>query len=195
MMLPITLDDILSLDEYEQERNEHRKEMIRLKVKRRISIEDVLTLVFENRSTVLHQIHEMIRAERLIESDAIARELEVYNEFVPKENQLSGTLLFELRDLNKMTEDLERFRGFGQGVHLWFEIPGTDRIPAVFDSSRDEDGKIPSVYHLSFTFTKEQAEIFCKSRQEVVLVLEHPALKMRTVLSEELRGELIDDLS
>ena len=43
----------------------------------------MVTLVFENRRTLLFQIQEMIRVERIFEPSKIQEELDVYNALLP----------------------------------------------------------------------------------------------------------------
>src|SRR5512139_161517 len=62
---PVTLDEIVGLERYEVIRDEFRRRTIALKRNRRVSVGDDVTFVFENHDTVLFQIQEMLRAERI----------------------------------------------------------------------------------------------------------------------------------
>ncbi|TLY20192.1 MAG: DUF3501 family protein, partial [Nitrospirae bacterium] len=70
-MKPLTLKDVLPLEDYERERETFRQRIINLKQWRRISVGDRITLVFENRDTTLFQIQEMVRAERILAPERI----------------------------------------------------------------------------------------------------------------------------
>ncbi|MDH4171883.1 MAG: DUF3501 family protein, partial [Acidimicrobiia bacterium] len=61
----LTLDDIDDARAYERGRDEFRSHVIALKKRRRITIGQFVTLVFECRDTIRFQIQEMARAERL----------------------------------------------------------------------------------------------------------------------------------
>ena len=61
-MEKISLDDIMGLEAYEKVRNDFRRRIIELKKKRRLSVGDKVSLVFENRETLIFQIQEMVRA-------------------------------------------------------------------------------------------------------------------------------------
>jgi len=74
-MKPLTLKDVLPLEEYERDRDSFRQRIINLKQWRRISVGDRITLVFENRDTVLFQIQEMVRAERILAPERIREEV------------------------------------------------------------------------------------------------------------------------
>src|SRR5437867_4043093 len=93
LMKPLTLKDVLPLEEYERDRDSFRQRIINLKQWRRISVGDRITLVFENRDTVLFQIQEMVRAERILAPERIREELESYNEQIPGTGEMSATLL------------------------------------------------------------------------------------------------------
>jgi hypothetical protein len=55
----------LGLAAYEKGRQDFRRRIIELKQKRRVSLGDRVSLVFENRETVIFQIQEMLRVERI----------------------------------------------------------------------------------------------------------------------------------
>ena len=55
-------------------------------------------MVFENHDTVLLQIQEMLRTERITAEAGILHELETYNELVPGPGELSATLFVEIAD-------------------------------------------------------------------------------------------------
>lgn len=68
-MKPFAKADLLSYEAYERSRDSFRQRIIELKQRRRPSIGDKVTLVFENRQTVQFQIQEMIHAERIVDPD------------------------------------------------------------------------------------------------------------------------------
>jgi Protein of unknown function (DUF3501) len=94
-MKSLETSEILNLVEYEKVRAERRREIVELNKARRVSVGRYLTFVFENRSTVWFQIQEMLRAERIVETAKIAKEVEVYNALLPKPGELAATLMIE----------------------------------------------------------------------------------------------------
>ena len=58
-------------------RDAFRGHVIDIKKRRRVPVGDHVTLVFENRDTVLYQIQEMVRAERITSPEAIEDEIDV----------------------------------------------------------------------------------------------------------------------
>ena len=61
-----------------------------MKKRRRIALGDLVTIVFENTDTMRFQVQEMARAERMLTDDAIAHEVETYNELIPGPGELSA---------------------------------------------------------------------------------------------------------
>ena len=97
-MRKLTVDDIVDHRAYERERPGFRAGIIDMKRRRRIALGDIVTIVFENTDTMRWQVQEMARAERMLTDDAIAHEVETYNELIPNPGELSGTLFIELTD-------------------------------------------------------------------------------------------------
>ena len=65
----IERSDVLNFFEYEKVRAAMRERVIELKRVRRVTVGEHLSFVFENRDTVLFQIQEMCRVERVTDDD------------------------------------------------------------------------------------------------------------------------------
>jgi hypothetical protein len=109
-MKKIILDDILGFSAYEKVRQEFRQDIIAKKRNRRVAVGDKVSLVFENRDTVIFQIQEMLRAERIADLDKVREEIAVYNELIPNAGELSATMFLEIEDQSHLREDLLKFR-------------------------------------------------------------------------------------
>src|SRR5580693_2698209 len=97
-MEPIDRNEILGLADYEIVRERFRARVIAEKKHRRIMLGPNASAVFENRDTVLLQIQEMLRTERITRLAAVEHELDTYNELVPRADELSCTLMIEIAD-------------------------------------------------------------------------------------------------
>jgi len=86
-----------------------------LKKKRRVEVGNRVSLVFENRDTVLFQIQEMMRAERMVDDNEIKFEVDTYNELIPERNELSATLFIEVDDPQLLRPVLDSFIGYSPG--------------------------------------------------------------------------------
>ena len=110
-MKKIVLEDILGFAAYEKVRQEFRQDIIEKKKKRRVAVGDKVSMVFENRDTVIFQIQEMLRAERIGDLDKIREEIAVYNELIPNTGELSATMFLEIEDQSHLRDDLLKFLG------------------------------------------------------------------------------------
>ncbi len=123
MFNQLSIDDIMDLRSYERQRSEFRAEIIALKKVRRIAVGPIMTLLFENRSTIRFQIQEMARAEKMATDAQIATELEAYNPLIPGEYEISATLFLELTTKDEMVEWLPKLVGIQEAMQL--EISGS----------------------------------------------------------------------
>ena len=103
-MKALTPDDIIPSADYERQREGFRARIIELKKRRRISVGPLITLVFENRETLLFQIQEMVRVEQIFDPAKVQEELDVYNALLPAAGEVSATLLIEITDDARMKE-------------------------------------------------------------------------------------------
>ena len=94
----IQLKDVVNFFEYEKIRDERRHRVIELKARRRVEVGPYLSFVFENRETLLFQIQEMCRAERIVVS--LARQEPVGEWTVAYLNRLSDALFVLARAAN-----------------------------------------------------------------------------------------------
>src|SRR5258707_3875678 len=129
-MRKLTVDDIVDHRAYERERDEFRADIIAMKKRRRIALGDLVTIVFENTDTMRFQVQEMARAERMLTDEAIAHEVETYNELIPGPDELSGTLFIDITDDGALREWLPKLIGIEYSVR--FELgDGRSHVSAV----------------------------------------------------------------
>ena len=190
-MKPIQSGDLLDLTAYERARSDFRARIIKLKEPRRIGVGDRLTFVFENRDTVLFQIQEILRAERTVDEEAIQAELDIYNELIPKEHELSATLMIEIPEMPKIREELDRLIGIDECVYL--EIGG-ERVQATFDPKQFESDRISAVQYVRFPLGAKRAARFADAAVPVRLTLEHPNYTASTPIEGASRLSLVGDL-
>ena len=105
-MRPLALDEIVDRERYKKMRPAYRDAVIAHKRDRRVALGDRVTLVFEDRETLRFQVQEMLWIERIDDADRIQQELDVYNELMPAEHELSATLFVEIIDLAEIRPEL-----------------------------------------------------------------------------------------
>lgn len=191
-MKPVDVSEIRSLADYERERDEFRKRVLTVKEPRRVTVGNHLTFLFENRDTVLYQIQEMLRVERISDPAAVAHEVETYNELVPGRDELTATLLIEFEDASERAVMLRALVGLERHVKL--EVDGCDPCPAVFDERQMAPDKISSVHYIRFPLGKERAAALRRGAAAEV-VTDHPRLSARSALSAAQRAALAEDLA
>jgi hypothetical protein len=110
-MRPLQRDEIVDRERYEALRSGYREAVITHKRHRRMAVGDRVTLVFEDRETLRFQVQEMLWVERISEPEKIQHELDVYNELMPADRELSATLFLEITDPGAVRPELDRLVG------------------------------------------------------------------------------------
>ena len=190
-MKKVALEDIRGLAAYENLREKFRRRIIELKQARRVAVGDKVTLVFENRDTVIFQIQEMVRAERIVDLDKIREEIEVYNELIPEPGELSATLFLEIVDQTHLREELLKFLGIDEAVY--FKV-GSHSIHARFEAGHSKEDKISAVQYVKFPFS-EEARMALIEGEEAAIVIDHPNYQARALIERRTRQLLMEDLN
>lgn len=148
-MNPLTQADLLSHADYEAQRATFRREIIALKKRRRIEVGPLVTLIFENRRTLLFQVQEMVRAERIFEPSKIQDELDVYNALLPGPGELSATVMIEITTQERIKEILDSFQQFDRPDTLALTV-GDQAVFADFEAGHSKEDKISAVHFVRF---------------------------------------------
>ena len=192
-MRPISADEIMSRQEYEERRPDLRRRVMDVKSRRRVALGDHMTVHFETRETMLYQVHEMLRAEGSWDDPrAVRDELEAYNPLIPGGDELSATVMLEYETKEQRDRWLTRLRALDE--HLWLHVGETDPVLGVFDRAQVSSARISSVQYVKFPLSAEQQELLESSTTVVRLSVDHPDYQAQAVLSEETRQELVRDL-
>lgn len=191
-MKPVERSELLALGAYEQIRDHFRQRVIALKKRRRVELGPNMSLVFENHDTVLLQIQEMLRTERISDERAIAHEIETYNDLIAKPGAISGTLFIEYDDPQQRRTMLERFASLRQSLHLRI---AARRFTARFSTHFGEElDRLPAVNYVTFEPGKEAAGQLRDAATPAQFEIDHPDYPLELPLSRELREELVSDL-
>ena len=191
-MKPIAFEEIKNIYDYEKGRADFRAMVINQKKVRRIHLGDKMTLVFENRNSVLFQIQEMIRVERIITDDAMKHEVEAYNVLVPGTNELSATLLIDINDPAQIKPVLDSLVGLNKDS--FYITIGERRFLATFDDGQAEDDRISAVQYLKWRLDDEAVTSLADPKQSVGLLCTHPSYPFEVELAPDTRAALLRDL-
>lgn len=186
----ITRGDIKGPAIYGPIRDDFRKRIIELKKPRRVGVGDLVTLVFENRHTLLFQIEEMLRAEGLTTDEQIQGEIDVYNALMPTDSSLSATLFLELPPDADARTELGRLIGLDEHVVLHI---GEHAIRADFEAGRSNDERISAVQYTRYPMSPEAKAALLTPGTRLAIEIDHPNYSHRTECDEATRASLAAD--
>lgn len=184
-------NEILKLSEYETLREHFRARVIAEKKTRRVQLGDKISGVFENHDTVLLQIQEMLRTERISREAAIQHEIETYNMLVPLSNELSFTAMIEIDE----RETREKFLVDASGIEKCFSIVvDGESCAGKWDEARVLDDRASAVLYLKFPLTNSASAALKTGKAKASLVVGHAAYDARTEISAQTLASLAEDL-
>ncbi len=190
----LTLADIADVREYDRGREALRASVMETKRKRRLSFGTIITLMFENRDTMLLQIQEMARVEKLTTDDEIQVEIDTYNPMIPDPGQLTATVFLELTSDDQMREWLPKLVGIERSFAI--VLPSGDRVRSITEEAHagqlTREETTAAVHYIRFEFTPEQVESFASG--PVRVDIDHPDYLEAVELSEATHTELLTDL-
>jgi hypothetical protein len=185
MARPVGRDEVLDYVTYEDTRGRVREAAMRAKDARRVHVGPHLTFLFENHLTVLYQVQEMMRAERMVREADVRHEIETYNELLGGPGEAGCTLLVELDDPAERAEKLVRWLALPK--HLYVVRADGQRARARYDERQVGENRVSSVQYLRF-------EVGPKAPVAVGCDHPDPELGHETALTDAQRAALQADL-
>jgi hypothetical protein len=184
----------LSLEEYHKQRERLRTEVLSHKRNRRAPIGPNITLYFEDRLTMRYQVQEMLRTERIFESEGIAEELAAYNPLIPDGSNLKATMMLEYPDVEERREALGRLAGVEHSVYL--EVGTLGRVFAYADEDlpRSNEEKTAAVHFLRFELDAAMRKSL-QAGAVLRLGVDHAHYRHEFDASDTLRTALVADLA
>ncbi len=190
----LTLADIADVRAYERERDVFRATVMETKRRRRLSFGTIITLMFENRETMLLQVQEMARVEKLTTDEEIQVELDTYNPMIPERGQLTATVFLELTSDDQLREWLPKLVGIERSFAI--VLPNGDRVRSITDEAHagqlTREEVTAAVHYIRFEFDQEQVDSFTAG--PVRIDIEHPDYLEAVELSDSTHRELLSDL-
>lgn len=191
-MQPISRREILDLAEYEAIREQFLSRVIQEKKRRRIAIGPHVTAVFENRDTVLLQIQEMLRTERITRESSVQHEMDTYNALLPGSSELSLTLMIEIDSREEREQFLSRAIGFESSIAL---LVSGEIFHFTSDTRPDADVRTTAVHYLKVKLSAQASLALRDKRAEnVTIAIRHALYSHEQLLSPSLLHELAEDL-
>lgn len=191
-MRKVERSELLDLGAYEPLRERFRNRVIASKQIRRLQLGPHMSLVFENHDSVLLQIQEMIRTERISDERAIQHELDTYNELLPPTGKLSATLFIEYDNPAQRADMLRRFASLREQIVLRVgDVHARAHFSVHFGEEMD---RLPAVNYLIFELDPGAAARLSDPNETATLLVDHPDYAVSVALSPPLRAELAHDL-
>ena len=189
----LALDDIVDVRAYERERESFRSEVLEIKQRRRVALGTLVTVNFENRDTMRHQIQEMARVEKLVTDEAIQGELDVYNPMIPEPGELCATVIIELTSDAQVREWLPKLVGIERSIA--FHLPDGSDVRSITEPQHESrltrTDVTSAVHYVRFSFAPEQVAAF---DGRVLLCVDHSDYRDDVELLPATVAELRADL-
>jgi hypothetical protein len=192
-MQPLSRQDLISLEQYAEQRGAFRARVMAHKKTRQVPIGAHATLYFEDRLTMQYQVQEMLRAERIFEADGIQEELDAYNPLIPDGSNWKATFMIEFDDVDERRDALARLLGIED--KLWVQAGDQDKVYAIADEDleRATDDKTSAVHFLRFELTPTMVSAV-KAGSPVRMGSDHADYRYEAELAPAARDALANDL-
>ncbi len=190
----ITREDVLPLADYVRVRAERRREVAAVKQHRRMTVGPDVTFYFENFTTMLHQVHEMLYIEKGGD-EQLEDELRAYNPLIPDGRELVATMMIEIEDAVRRDRILRQLPGIEETISI---TVGDETIRGVPEADQDRttpDGKTSSVHFLTFPFTPAAIDAFRTPGARAILAITHTNYDHMAALPEPVRAALAEDFA
>ena len=191
---PITRDDLMSLEQYAEQRGEFRARVLAHKKHRQVPLGPNATLYFEDRLTLLYQIQEMLRIEKVFEAAGINEELEAYNPLIPGGREFKATFMIEYPDPEVRAAQLEKLVGIEDLV--WMQVGDGEKIWSIADEDleRSTSSKTSAVHFLRFDISDDDASAL-RAGAEWRIGVQHAVYTHEVVIDGDTRESLLQDLN
>ena len=189
----LKVSDLYSVEQYHKVRPEFRAKGLEHKKQRQLPLGPNAMFYFEDRLTMQYQVQEMLRIERIFESEAIEEELAAYNPLIPDGSNFKATFMIEFPDVEERRKALARLVGIED--HLYLEVEGAGRVDGIADEDleRSADDKTSAVHFVRFELTPEMKQAV-KSGASFKLGCTHPEYVYEAVVPKEVAASLQRDL-
>ena len=193
MATPLKRSDLMSLEQYSQQRSDFRSKVISHKKHRRVGIGAHLFLYFEDRLTVQYQVQEMLRIEKIFETAGIEDELGAYNPLIPDGQNLKATAMLEYQDVDERKQQLALLRGIEDMV--WIQVDGFDRVYAISneDLERSNAEKTSAVHFMRFELKLDMITAL-RSGATLTMGSNHESYRYSTEVETRICRSLLVDL-
>ena len=189
--MKLEISNLLSLEEYDSERENLKKDVINHKKNRTVSVGDNIVLIFEDFKTIKYQVQEMLRIEKIFKKDEIQEEIDAYNPLIPDGTNLKATMLIMYPDVEVRRQMLLKLHDIENNI--WISV-GQKKVIAFADEDLDRstDEKTSAVHFLRFQFTHDEVTEFLSS-DKIIIGVNHKEYDKEVILDEAIKESLEKD--
>lgn len=193
-MAHLNREDLLSLEEYSEQRADFRARVIEHKKDRQIALNPHMTLYFEDKFTMQYQVQEMLRIEKIFDRAGIEEELAVYNPLIPDGKNWKATFMIEYSDIEERKKELAKLIDVEDKV--WVCVDGQEKSYAIADEDLDRDtaDKTSAVHFMRFELNDDMVKA-AKAGASITMGVDHENCKSQVVVPENARASLVSDLA
>ncbi len=194
-MEKISREDLYSLEKYADIRPEFRAKVMAHKKNRTVQLGPNASFYFEDRLTMLYQIQEMLRTERIFEQEGIQEELDAYNPLIPDGCNWKATFMIEYTDVEERKRQLSKLIGIEDKA--WMQVNGFERVYPIADEDleRETEHKTSSVHFVRFELSPEMVAA-AKNGASIGIGIDHQHYAYDiAALNDNIRQALAADLS
>ena len=193
--LKLERKDLWSLEEYAEERDAFRAEVLAHKKNRRVMLGTHVMLVFEDQLTIRYQIQEMLRIEKTFEAKGIQEELDAYNPLIPDGDNWKCSMLIQYPDAEERRTKLAELIDIENRV--WGRIGDHEKVFAIADEDLDRANadKTSAVHFLRFQFIEKDI-LALRAGKTITFGIDHELYPFADVeVNEDVRNALSLDIS
>ena len=194
-MRKLTLEDLLSIEDYSHQRTSFRKIAMEHKNDRRLQIGPNLMMHFEDFTLMRYQILELTRAEKITSKDDLLEELLAYNPLIPDGKNLKVTLMLEFPDEYERRIKLSELLDIENKISI--QLENMDPVFPICneDLERSTEAKTSAVHFMRFEFTDEMINA-AKDGAKWTVKCSHKCYEHEvSPLPENIRSSLTSDFS
>jgi hypothetical protein len=180
----IKKDDLLKADDYAENRNQIRKNLVEFKKNRRIALGPYATFYFESFETMVAQIQEMLYIEKGGD-EQLKDELIAYNPLVPNGKELTATLMFEIDNPITRGAFLGKVGGIEKKIYMKIDNDVVKAVPEDDVDRTSAEGKASSVQFIHFKFNEGQINKIKSGNTNIELGIDHKEYTHTTKLTED----------